>query len=31
KFIEVQHAELAMDIDKPAQLDLAREEFRKLK
>ncbi|MHA2029323.1 MAG: NTP transferase domain-containing protein [Candidatus Kariarchaeaceae archaeon] len=31
KFIEVPYAELAMDIDKPAQLDMAREEFQKLK
>lgn len=31
KFIDVPHAELAMDIDKPAQLDMAQEEFQKLK
>lgn len=31
KFIEVPHAELAMDIDKPGQLELARKEFQKLK
>lgn len=31
KFIEVPYAELAMDIDKPTQLDMAREEFQTLK
>lgn len=31
KFIDVPHAELAMDIDKPAQLDMAREEFQNVK
>ena len=31
KFLEVPHAELAMDIDKPVQLELARKEFQKLK
>ncbi|MFV2016729.1 MAG: hypothetical protein ACC656_14960, partial [Candidatus Heimdallarchaeota archaeon] len=31
KFIEVPYAELAMDIDKPQQLDMALEEFQTLK
>ncbi len=31
KYIEVPYAELAMDIDKPGQLELARKEFQKLK